>query len=54
MKKLPMPNWPRWFSWKIDEADFEQRREHYVLYKNYPERFDDFMGRLHMITKVLP
>ena len=54
MPNLPIPDWPRWFSWKISAADFEQRREPYVLYKNYPERFDDFMGRMHMITTDLP
>ncbi|WP_150803484.1 PoNe immunity protein domain-containing protein [Pseudomonas fluorescens] len=54
MPNLPTPDWPRWFSWKISEANFEQRRERYVLYKNYPERFDDFLNGMHRVTSDLP
>ena len=25
MSLLPIPDWPRWFRWKMSQSDFEQR-----------------------------
>ena len=54
MPNLPIPDWPRWFGWKITEADFEKRRERYVLFGNYEKRFGKMLNGMHMITTDLP
>ncbi|UUJ41596.1 DUF1911 domain-containing protein [Pseudomonas extremaustralis] len=54
MPNLPIPDWPRWFSWEITEADFEKRRERYVLFENYEKRFERMLNGMHMITTDLP
>ena len=51
---LPPPDWPRWFAWKITEAQFEQRREPYLRHATYIQRFSAQLNGIAMVTTDLP
>lgn len=51
---LPLPDWQRWFAWKIPEAQFEQRREPYLRFATYNKGFNAELGGIAMVTTDLP
>lgn len=51
---LPMPDWQQWFAWKIPEAAFAQRREPYLQFAMYRQRFDQHLDGIEMVTTDLP
>lgn len=51
---LPMPDWQRWFAWKISEQQFEQRREPYLRFATYTKGFDADLDGIEMVTTDLP
>ncbi|WP_448134974.1 PoNe immunity protein domain-containing protein [Stenotrophomonas rhizophila] len=50
----PPPDWQRWFSWKIDDAKFALKREPYLNYETYAERFEVKIDGIEMVTTDLP
>ncbi|WP_454723984.1 MULTISPECIES: PoNe immunity protein domain-containing protein [Cupriavidus] len=53
MKHQPTPNWDDWGKSKIIAAHFENRREPYLRYSTYHERFNDVLEGIQFVCKHL-
>ncbi len=51
---MPSPDFAAWFASQISNENFTRRREPYLRFQTYKDRFEDKLGGIELVTIQLP